>query len=197
MSSAVANGVKVQEVVSDVESDSGSEISAVEHVHGPDCNHEHDGDRMMVLNRNEKKARKILMKLGLKPIEGIERVTIKRARNMIFAISNPEVYKNGDNYIVFGEAKIEDPALQAQALAAQRLAQSSVRPPTASKAAESKTAQVVEEEEEEGEEESADGVDPKDIEIVMEQASVSRNKAIKTLKANNNDIVNSIMELTM
>lgn len=37
------------------------------------------------------------------------------------------------------------------------------------------------------------GVEPKDIELVMSQASVSRVKAVKALKNNNNDIVNAIM----
>ena len=43
----------------------------------------------------------------------------------------------------------------------------------------------------------ATGVEEKDIEMVMNQASVSRNKAIKALKKNENDLVNAIMELTM
>ncbi len=37
------------------------------------------------------------------------------------------------------------------------------------------------------------GVEEKDIELVVQQANVSRNKAIKALKKNNNDIVNAIM----
>ncbi len=37
------------------------------------------------------------------------------------------------------------------------------------------------------------GVEEKDIELVVQQANVSRKKAIKALKANNNDIVNAIM----
>jgi NACalpha-BTF3-like transcription factor len=41
------------------------------------------------------------------------------------------------------------------------------------------------------------GVDPKDVELVMSQAGVSRARAIKALKVNDGDIVNSIMELTM
>ena len=41
------------------------------------------------------------------------------------------------------------------------------------------------------------GVDSNNIELVMSQANVSRGKAVKALKANDNDIVNSIMELTM
>jgi len=52
---------------------------------------------------------------------------------------------------------------------------------------------------EEKETESVDpsGLDENDIKMVMEQASVSRAKAVKALKAHNGDIVNSIMELTM
>jgi len=41
------------------------------------------------------------------------------------------------------------------------------------------------------------GVEPKDIELVMTQASVSRSKAVAALKTANGDIVSAIMELTM
>ena len=57
---------------------------------------------------------------------------------------------------------------------------------------------IIEEEEEEGDDEvDAEGVDEKDIELVIQQANCSRSKAVKALKNNDNDIVNSIMELTM
>ena len=41
------------------------------------------------------------------------------------------------------------------------------------------------------------GLEAKDIELVMAQASVSRKKAVKALKENDNDIVNSIMALSV
>ena len=41
------------------------------------------------------------------------------------------------------------------------------------------------------------GVEPKDIELVMTQAGVSRGKAVNALKAAGGDIVSAIMELTM
>lgn len=41
------------------------------------------------------------------------------------------------------------------------------------------------------------GVEPKDIELVVTQAGVSRAKAVQALKKNNGDIVSAIMELTM
>lgn len=46
-------------------------------------------------------------------------------------------------------------------------------------------------------EEEADyfDVEPKNIELIMSHAVVSRSKAIKALKANNNDIVNAIIDL--
>jgi nascent polypeptide-associated complex subunit alpha len=37
------------------------------------------------------------------------------------------------------------------------------------------------------------GIEPKDIELVMSQASVTRAKAVRALKNNQNDIVNAIM----
>ena len=61
-------------------------------------------------SRGEKKARKAIIKLGMKLVPGVERVTLKKSRNMMFVISKPDVYKNpgSDSYIIFGEAKVED-----------------------------------------------------------------------------------------
>lgn len=59
-----------------------SESEGEEHVHGEHCNHGDASDLSHVLNRNEKKARQILAKLGMKPIAGIERVTLKRTKNV-------------------------------------------------------------------------------------------------------------------
>ena len=67
-------------------------------------------------SRGEKKARKIMSKLGLKQVTGVSRVTIRKSKNILFVINKPDVYKNpaSDTYIVFGEAKIEDLTQQAQ-----------------------------------------------------------------------------------
>ena len=39
---------------------------------------------------------------------GINRVTIKKSKNILFVISKPDVYKSpaSDTFIVFGEAKV-------------------------------------------------------------------------------------------
>merc|ERR1719145_368852 len=73
-------------------------------------------------SRAEKKSRKAVQKLGLKPVPGIVRVTVKKSKNILFTISQPDVHKapTSDTYIVFGEAKIEDLSAQAQANAAQQ-----------------------------------------------------------------------------
>ena len=113
-------------------------------------------------------------------------------------INQPEVFKspNSDCYIIFGEAKIEDLNSQAQATAAQQLVSQAQQSRETPAAAEGKKEEVEEEEEEDdGEEVDEEGIDPKDLELVMSQAGVKRKTAIKALKNNDNDIVNAIMEV--
>merc|ERR1712127_1148182 len=66
-------------------------------------------------SKMEKKSRKAMQKLGMKPVSGIVRVTIKKSKNILFVISKPDVFKSpaSDTYIIFGEAKIEDLSAQA------------------------------------------------------------------------------------
>lgn len=146
-------------------------------------------------SRGEKKARKIMSKLGLKPVTGVTRVTIRKSKNILFVINNPDVYKNphSDTYIIFGEAKIEDLSQQAQVAAAEKF-KAPETTPAADASSTNVVAPIAEEDEEEVDE---TGVDEKDIDLVVSQANVPRAKAIRALKNNNNDIVNAIMELTM
>merc|ERR1712013_234490 len=145
-------------------------------------------------SRGEEKARKIMSKLGLKQVTGVSRVTIRKSKNILFVINKPDVYKSpaGDTYIVFGEAKIEDLSQQAQVQASEKFKQ----PEPVQAISESKT-EPAEVEESDDEEVDETGVEEKDIELVCQQSNVSRKKAIKALRANDNDIVNAIMELTM
>ncbi|CAE8666325.1 unnamed protein product, partial [Polarella glacialis] len=108
--------------------------------------------------------------------------------NILFVISNPDVHKspNSDTYIVFGEAKVEDLSAQAQASAAQQMGGgSAVKAPAAAAI----------EEVDEGEVDET-GVEAKDIDLVMSQVQCTRSKAVAALKANNNDIVEAIMQLS-
>ena len=56
----------------------------------------------------------------------------------------------------------------------------------------------VEDDEEEDENAPIDetGVDQKDIDLVMEQVSCSRRKAVKALKENDGDLINAIMSVS-
>jgi nascent polypeptide-associated complex subunit alpha len=101
---------------------------------------------------------------------------------------------NSDTYIIFGEAKIEDLNSQAQASAAQQLVNQAAQGREVPAVTQGKKEEV-EEEEDDGEEVDEEGLEGKDIELVMTQAGVSRAKAVKALKNNNSDIVNSIMEV--
>nr|XP_046254442.1 uncharacterized protein nacad [Scatophagus argus] len=148
-------------------------------------------------SRSEKKARKAMSKLGLKPVHGVTRITIRKSKSILFVISRPDVFKSpaSDIYIVFGEAKIEDLSQQAHKAAAEKFKVPVTSSPLAPPVPPSLT--IKEESEEEDEEVDEGGLEQRDIELVMAQANVSRAKAVRALKHNKNDIVNAIMELTM
>merc|ERR1712070_140191 len=137
------------------------------------------------------KARKAVAKLGFKQVPGITRVTVKKSKTILFVIGRPDVHKApaSDTYVVFGEAKIEDLSAQAQANAAQSVTQA----PDAKEAAPKKEPEIEEVDEGDVDEE---GVEAKDIELVMSQVQVSKAKAVAALKKHNCDIVEAIMELS-
>merc|ERR1711956_182143 len=127
-------------------------------------------------SRGEKKARKIMSKLGLKQVAGVSRVTIRKSKNILFVINKPDVYKNpaSDTYIVFGEAKIEDLSQQAQMEAAQKFNAAEAPQPsemggTGTTGAAAPQPAIPEDDEDE--EVDEEGVEDKDIELVMSQAN--------------------------
>ncbi|KZV45259.1 nascent polypeptide-associated complex subunit alpha-like protein 2 [Dorcoceras hygrometricum] len=136
-------------------------------------------------SRSEKKSRKAMLKLGMKPVPGI-----------MFFISKPDVFKNpnSETYIIFGEAKIEDLSSQLQTQAAQQFRM----PDMSSVMAKSEIAATAANAQADEEEEDVDetGVEPRDVDLVMTQAGVSKAKAVKALKTHCGDIVSAIMELT-
>ena len=109
---------------------------------------------------------------------------------ILFVISKPDVFKSptSDTYVIFGEAKIEDLSSQLQTQAAEQFK----APDLSSVISKPETSAVTQDDEEVDE----TGVEPKDIELVMTQAGVSRAKAVKALQAAKGDIVTAIMELT-
>merc|ERR1740130_1085877 len=119
-------------------------------------------------SRSEKKSRKAMQKLGMKPVPGIIRVTVKKSKNILFIIKEPDVFKtSSDNpkapatYIVGDDA----PKIEAGG------------------------------DDDDGDEDAGD-IEEQDIKLVVSQAGVSRAKAIKALKEHDKDVVNAIMDLT-
>merc|ERR1740130_2228279 len=129
----------------------------------------------------------------MKPVPGIVRVTVKKSKNILFVISKPDVHKSptSDTYIVFGEAKIEDLSAQAQANAASAFTGAGDAVGNADESSGAK----IEEVEDDGDVDES-GIEPKDIELVMSQVQCTKAKAVAALKANNNDIVEAIMQLS-
>merc|ERR1711927_15368 len=152
-------------------------------------------------SRSEKKSRKAMQKLGMKPVPGIIRVTVKKSKNILFVIKEPDVFKtSSDNpkapatYIVFGKAEIEDLSAQATSAAVEQFK----APGAGLDAAGGDDAAALLEagDGDDDGDEDAGGLDDNDIELVVKQAGVSKAKAIKALKQNDNDVVNAIMALS-
>lgn len=122
-------------------------------------------------------------------------------------ISTPEVYKSAsaDVYIVFGEAKSEDQSMAAQQAQAAQIAQQEAQQDklladsfAASQAQSAGAGKEKEEKEEESDGEIDEtGVDAKDIDLVMQQVSCSRRKAVKALKETNGDREWSVLAVAL
>ncbi|SCV99346.1 LAFE_0A01156g1_1 [Lachancea fermentati] len=173
-----------------------------------------ENSNVSIFSKNEKKARELIGKLGLKAVPGIARVTFRKKNNQIYAIEKPEVFRSaGGNFVVFGEPKIDDfpqrlaKAQQEAQLAGPGVAQTGVAEALAKEnqslpeSIQADMAAAAEGKPVEAEEESTGAVDETglnsdDIELVMQQANVSRDKAAKALRDHNSDIVNAIMSLS-
>ena len=172
-------------------------------------------EERQITNRNEKKARKMMTRLGLRPISNIARVTLKAgAGRGYFFIDSPDVYMSSggkhDTYVIFGEARQGANQQQAAMAAAQQQAALAAATAGGGGGKGMGMASVLEEENdddgvpelttEEGGNVTAgddeDGVESKDIDLVMSQASCSRSRAVAALKENDGDLVNAIMSLT-
>lgn len=187
--------VKVEEV--EKEDLSSDEMPELENAEEGEEGAEDSTEKTGKLNRAEKKIRKTIAKLGLTPIPGIMRVTVKKSKAILFVIPKPDVWKasHSDTYLIIGEARIEDLSSQQAHNAAQMMAP----PPQQAAAYPPKEVEAIKEEEEEEEEEEnveAGDVDEKDIELVMSQVNCSRAKAVGALKASDKDVVEAIMTLS-
>ena len=179
------------------------------HVHGENCSHDHDhedhdqeheheeheGDDLTG-NRGEKKFRKAMSKMGLKPVTGINRVTIKKGKAFVISIDDPDVWKSPGSenaYIIFGEPNMDGLGGSAGQSEVNQF-QSPVNPEGVQQPAQ----QVGTEQAQEvsGEDVSEEGLTPDNIKMVMEYTKCTKTEAIKALRETNDDSVNAIMKLT-
>ena len=141
-------------------------------------------------NRAEKKARKVMERLGMKKVPDISRVTLKMQGNQgFFTIHQPDVFEKNGSYIVFGEARQGNgmPQQRRQYQAAQQLE-------TVEEKKADDPVTGVEGHMDEPVDES--GVDAKDVDLVVSQAGCTRARAVRALKETDGDLVNAIMSLT-
>lgn len=158
-----------------------------------------------ILSKNERKAKELITKLGLKALPGISRVTFRKKDNQIVAIDHPEVYRTaGGNFVVFGEPKVDN--FTQKLAAAQQQAETTGVVPTGEfpdkspEAIQADFQAAADQPSGEGskEEEDVDAGDipAEDIDLVVEQANVSKGQAVKALMDHKGDIVNAIMSLS-
>jgi len=152
-------------------------------------------------SRSEKKARKAVTKLGLNSVPGVQRVTIKKAKEVQISIQHPDVWStsNGKCYIIFGETKMGNDDLGANwddiAAGLEDNADDDDGPPELLDADSppdlvEATSDIIGNE---------DSVTSKYLDLVLGQvpSNVTREEAIEALKATNNDIVAAVFQLKM
>ncbi|WVQ84794.1 nascent polypeptide-associated complex subunit alpha [Cryptococcus sp. DSM 104549] len=158
-------------------------------------------------SRPERKARKALEGLGLKRVQGIQRVTLRRPKNVLLVVSNPEVYKapGSDCYIVFGEAKLEDPNSAAQLQAQAQLAASSQAaqqahaqggfkegvPKSLEDLMGGDEAPALEASDAPAAEGDATKVNDEEVQLIVAQTGVSEDKAREALISEKGDLINA------
>ncbi|CAL6417212.1 unnamed protein product [Bathycoccus prasinos] len=150
------------------------------------------------ISRAEKKARKAMSKLGMEKVENVDRVTLRRGRNLLYVISNPDCFKapNSDTYVRKAEDMAAKAAAQAKAFQAEAANGAAAAAAGAGGAPGAAKIASITEEVDEGEVDM-EGLEEKDVDLVATQANVSKGKAAAALKASDGDIVSAIMELTM
>jgi len=142
-------------------------------------------------SRSERKTKQALMKCGLKPVEGVSTVSMKTERSdLTYVVKDPEVFKSGETYLVFGEAEQTEMKSKAQELEEKMKKLQSMAEGI------KQTQQKLDEVLDEVGELKLEGLDPIDLDLIMKETGVSKFKAAEALRKNDNDLVNAIMYCT-
>jgi len=144
-------------------------------------------------SRSEKKVRKSMEKLGMKPVKGVSLVQII-VGGVLIQIKKADVFKYGsDNYIVFGQGEQRD----LKEMFSRAPQETSNLPDLSSLTKDVQKLTVKSDQKVEEGPIDETGVEQKDIELVLAQVSgATRNQAVLALQKNKGDIVNAIMSLT-
>ena len=162
-----------------------------EHQHGENCQHDHEDEKTS--SKGEKKVKKALSKLGMTKVEGVNRVTLRQKDNYILIVKDPEVYtsqQTENTFIIFGELTIDDPdrKLAKEEIERMKAEGENIKPESEQK---KETIEVVDDNEELSEE----GLSAEMIETIISETKCSRQRAIKALRKNNGDLINSILDV--
>ncbi|EGG17637.1 putative nascent polypeptide-associated complex alpha subunit [Cavenderia fasciculata] len=149
-------------------------------------------------SRTEKKNRAAIEKLGMKLVPDIVRATLKQSKGLLCVVAQPEVYKaiGSDTFVILGETTFEDPNASRARSAAKNIEEVAPKttfpePKTVASTSTTSTTTVADDEEVD-----LQGLDPKDVEVVMkESGGASKAKVVEALKKTG-DIVAAVLELT-
>ena len=139
--------------------------------------------------RAEKKMKDALMKHGLKPLENVSTVMMRKGAQIMWTFSQPDVYCLENVYVVFGEPSMQNnPGQQAF----QHLIENA---DVSQEKTEEPAAKVVDDTAAGDEEADAGEFKEEDISTIMQQANVSRARAIQALKDASGDLITAVMNL--
>nr|CCC92884.1 unnamed protein product [Trypanosoma congolense IL3000] len=151
------------------------------------------------VSKPSKRYAKAMAKMGLKPEPNITKVHIRKRASLSFVVNQPEVYRfpGTNTFLVFGEAQLGDATVDVQDAAARAVSGAVVEEVEGEETAPTEGASPGEKDASGSDDVSNVNIDEKSIAVVMEQAAVTREEAVRALKKNKGDIVNTIMDLTM
>ena len=141
-------------------------------------------------NRAEKKMKEALLKHGLKPLEGVKSVMMRKGVQIMWTFTDPDVYCLENVYVVFGEPSMQNNPGQ------QALKELIKNSDVAEEKSEEPATKVVDDTAGEGEPD-ATGLKEEDITTIMQQANVTRARAIEALRGADGDLVTAVMNLAL
>lgn len=136
-----------------------------------------------------------MTKLGMKPITGINRVTVKKGKQFMFSIDDPEILKSpgADNtYVIFGKPNMDN----INTGLGQKEFENLKEPTQVEEPKKPETVEATQAAEESTENLSDEGLSAENIKMVMEYTKCTKAAAIKTLRETGDDTVAAIMKLT-